>query len=167
MRYCLVTDVATTTIIVITSKLLLHHPELREPDGAVAWKRVLANFHRFFGQVNTCDTHQWNECLRKRRPQSTIRVLPESAWNNPVHASSPLQGHSGRVRVDPTLQSNVKIHYGRTDYMRLQIHCRCRFTRWRNRGQPRATYFCFFTVVAPYRDDVDPGQPRLVPHKIK
>ena len=26
---------------------------------------------------------------------------------------------------------------------------------------------CFFTAVAPSRGDVDPGQPRLVPHRIK
>ena len=44
--------------------------------------------------------------------QDTIRILSRQKSSNPVHDE--FTGHTGGTRIDPKLQNNVLIPYGRT-----------------------------------------------------
>ena len=87
-----------------------HSPELRELDGAVGLEKLLSHFKRFAGQLDHWRTQQWIDCLRS----CNNKILFEYCLNSlcKIKHMRAFEGHSGEIRVDPTLQSNVKIPYG-------------------------------------------------------
>ena len=48
-----------------------------------------------------------NFLFTEKKYQSTVRVLPESAWNNPVHTSSPRSFRMSQSRSNNTLQEKA------------------------------------------------------------
>ena len=60
------------------------------------------------------NTQQWIDCLRK----GTNKIRYEYCVNalGRIRYLRAFRGHAGGVKVKPTLQSNVKILYGWTDF---------------------------------------------------
>ena len=90
---------------------------MREFDGVAAWDKLLPYFQGFLGQMTNWDAQQRTTCIMTCT--SKVRFGYCLNQRGQIKYLRALQGHSGRVRLDPTLQNNVKIPYGWTDYINL------------------------------------------------
>ena len=84
---------------------LLRRAELREPDGAVACEKGAHSFRMVLWRKISWNTQDWIDCFRKGTNQTRF----EHSVNSLGRIQWACQGHSGGVRVDAKLQSNVGI----------------------------------------------------------
>ena len=89
---------------------------MREFDGVAAWDKLLPYCEWFLGQLTNWDAQQRTPCLMTCT--SKVRFGYCLNQRGKIKYLRALQDQSG-LRVDPTLQNNVKIHYGWTDYINL------------------------------------------------
>ena len=99
------------------TSLSRHNEKMREIDGVAAWNKLLPYCEGFLGQTTNWDAQQRTTCLMTCT--SKVRFLYCLNQRGQIKYLRALQGQSGRVKVDPTLQNNVKIPYGWTDYINL------------------------------------------------
>ena len=114
----------------------------REEDGAVKWTKWLPNSQVFSSEnVNQWRPRQWVDLIRRGSNEERF----ENGLNSQseVRSMRALQGHSGKVRIDPKRQNNVKLPNGWTD-------CQCKFARWTNNCKYRETNMLFSPPWIPW-----------------
>ena len=124
--------------------LLRHHPELRDEDGAVEWRRLLIRFRRsyFSRRCKPLETARMDRSPEERQQQEEIRVLFEFSGRNSVHASSLRIFRRGRSRSQTAKQRRDttrvdRLHLSLWSIIGLHIYCRCWFARWRNKWKSK------------------------------
>ena len=90
--------------------ILLRRLELREPDGAVAWENLLMHFESFTGDTHSLEHAAMDRLLGKGTNIMRFRISSQCTRQSPACELS--KGHSGGVRVDPTLQNHVELACG-------------------------------------------------------
>ena len=104
--------------------LLRHSQQVhREEDGAVHFWRIKENLQNQFPQIPHWSDNRWKACLAagggaKRKYQYCTDVSGKIVYFRA------LQGHSGRNRIDPSLQGNVIIQSG---FFQHIYHIGCAF----------------------------------------
>ena len=95
--------------------LLHHYHQLREPDGAVAWGKLLTHFKGLPAPINNSSTQQRIDCWVKGINRIKFECCPDQRGQ--IKYLRAPQGHSGGVSIDPTLQNNVQISLEWTDHI--------------------------------------------------
>ena len=97
------------------SQLLRHFQRHREEDGAVPWRQLMKHFQGFRDRVSTWTFEDWQDCVKYGTDKIRFEYCLDQHGRITYWRS--IQDHSGGVRVDPTLRTNVNIPHGWTDYI--------------------------------------------------
>ena len=99
------------------TRILRHHDDLRESDGAIEGRKLLSLFNREERPVDVRNWGQqeWIDQLTRGSNKPRFQYCRDSMGN--ILYMRALQGHSGGNRVAPTLQNYVEIVYGWVEHI--------------------------------------------------
>ena len=160
-------------------RILRHKDQVREADGAVAWEKLCLEYSRAESTVDISDwtRDEWIEHLARGSNKQRFQHCLDSTGN--LLYLRAIQSHSGRQKVDPTLQDNVMLP---NNFVKYIYHVGCShdlhsiiqsglIAGGKDARKGRQTVF--FTVVDPMHEHLtkeqyyDVTQPRVVPYKSK
>ena len=95
--------------------LLRHLYRLREFDGAIPWESLMQHSKGFGKEAAGWIFEDWKTHLENGSDK--IRFEHWIDRHHQIQNMRSVHGHSGGLRIDPKLQSNVLIPYGWTDYL--------------------------------------------------
>ena len=81
----------------------------------MAWENLITYFEGFPCPINNSSTQKRIECLVKGINRIRFECCLEQRGQ--IKYLGAPEGHSGGVRIDPTLHNNVQISFGWTDHM--------------------------------------------------
>ena len=141
--------------------------------------KARGHVRRVPGQIANWAWKDWRDCLMEENRHVSLRVLPGFQRTQSDTYEVALQGHSGRQRVDPTLQNHVLVPYTWTDYTfyagspwdyRSIIAAGLLAGRT---GSQEGRQTCFFTTVSLLENTAvdfpseEGGKPRILQYKSK
>ena len=96
-----------------------HQGRQREKDEALEWRRLLPMFCRDHPDASKRTNQMWRDYLQRGSHKKRFQYCLDP--NDFILYMSAIQGHSGKNKVDTTLQDNVEIPY---KWMKYIYHAR-------------------------------------------